>query len=431
LEGGDDFEHVRDRAAGRAGVTVRKQVHDTNPMTLPNARGKPLLRCSATGGEQVQHFSDIRFSTRPLARWTMTLQLLFDAFAMAGPFGRSGIGTYERRLLAGLSTRDDVTVYALAVDEVELPPGIHRHRMHRRAPGRFAQREHDVRLSFDMRRAPGDVFHSPSPFAPQRPVRRPWVQTLHDVIPLVFDDPGLAEAKRRLTAAAPAYRRAHAVIAVSRHAADEGIRVLGLDPSRVHVVHECVGPEFTPGPSAPPAEEPYLLLVSAYDPRKGFEEAFAVIGALAEAEFPHVLKVVGDLPPWVRPVVEDLRRRAPRPDRIQLLGYVDDIVPLFHGATATLVTSRYEGFGLPALEAMASGSPVVAFANSSLPEVIGNGGVLVPDGNVPQFAEAVSRVLVDDSHRDGLIAAGIARAAGFTEAEMVRGHMDVYLSLAR
>jgi glycosyltransferase involved in cell wall biosynthesis len=172
-----------------------------------------------------------------------------------------------------------------------------------------------------------------------------------------------------------------------------------------------------------------VLLVSAYDARKGFSEAFAVIDALADAGHPHVLKVAGDLPSWVRPTVETMRSRSRHPERVQLLGFVDDLPSLYWGAAATIVTSRYEGFGLPALEAMAAGSPVVAFANSSLPEVVGEGGLLVADGDISAFVVAVELLLSDESRRADTVTAGLARAATFTVDAMIDGHVNVYRSV--
>lgn len=399
---------MRHRAAGHAGTSVGEKVDDADAAKVPERMVHPC---------------------RPV------LELAFDAFVLAGPSGRSGIGTYERQLLGGLAGCDDVTVHALAPDGVSLPDGIVRHRARRTAPGRFARIENDVRLPLDLRRLPGDVFHSPAPYAPRRRVTRPWAQTLFDVIPLVVDDPALTESKRRLEACIPAYRTADAVIAISRHTADEGVRVMGLDPSRIHVVPLAVDPAFRPPPDAPDHDnrehDPYVLVVSAFDPRKGFREAFEVIGALADAGLPHRLKVAGNLPSWVRPVVEKLRADASHPERVEILGFVDDLVPLYWNAAATIVTSRYEGFGLPALEAMASGSPLVAFANTSLPEVVGDGGVLVPDGDVAGFASALIAVLADESRRTDLVEAGLARAADFTLDAMVEGHVDVYRSVLR
>src|SRR5947209_14635956 len=83
---------------------------------------------------------------------------------------------------------------------------------------------------------------------------------------------------------------------------------------------------------------------------------------------------------WMRGRVDEVLARATRPDRVEVLGFVDDLVDLYRGASALVFTSRAEGFGLPIVEAMACGTPVVAFDNTSIPEVAGDAGVLVPDG---------------------------------------------------
>jgi glycosyltransferase involved in cell wall biosynthesis len=224
-----------------------------------------------------------------------------------------------------------------------------------------------------------------------------------------------------------AYQQADAVIAISHHAASDGVSELGLEPDRVHVVPLAIDPRFVPAPApVDPSTDPYLLLVGQYDARKGFVEAFDVIGRLADRGFPHVLKVAGNLPRWVRPEVETLREDAPHPERIALLGFVDDIRPLYWGAAATIITSRFEGFGLPALEAMASGCPVVAFDNSSLPEVIAGGGALVPDGDLHAFVDTTAALLTDAQARAHSVEAGLRRAAHFSEAAFVDGHVSVY-----
>jgi glycosyltransferase involved in cell wall biosynthesis len=260
--------------------------------------------------------------------------------------------------------------------------------------------------------------------------RRPYVQTLHDVIPLVIDDPDLVYHRRWWVRWARAYRKADAVIAVSRYTADEGIRVLDLDPRRVHVAHNGVSPQFTPRPSGEPDDPPYLITVSEYSARKRFPDAFALIGALADAGYPHRLKVAGRVQPQFRAELDELVRAAPRPDRIDVLGYVDDLPELYRGAALFLWCSRYEGFGLPAIEAMASGVPVLSYANSSLVEVVDAAGVLVPDGDVPAMVTAARRVLDDRTLRAELRAAGVERARGFTWDACAATYADVLASLA-
>ncbi len=243
-----------------------------------------------------------------------------------------------------------------------------------------------------MERPPAGVG-VPQSLLPRPASGRPWVQTLLDVIPLVLDTPDQAVLRKDGGGASAPLSPG---LGHHRHlaacAADEGVRLLNLDPSRVLVAPLGVDPAFHPGDTGP-ADTPYLLAVSEYSRRKGFAEAFAVVDALADAGYPHRLIVAGRVHPWAQNELAALRAAARHPERIEILGYVPELLPLYQGAAAFLMSSRYEGFGLPALEAMASGAPVVAFANSSVTEVVGGGGQLVDDGDVPAMVAAVRQVL--------------------------------------
>lgn len=356
--------------------------------------------------------------------------VLIDATALRGVAAGSGVGTYTRGLLGALPGQSGIEVTAIATRGIDLPPGVARFRVRRvQLPARGEVIQHSVCLPTELLVAPGDVFHNPGFHAPWG-VRRPWVQTLLDVIPLVVDDPDLAPLKARWRRFGPRYRDADAVIAISRHAADEGIRVLGLDPRRVHVAPLAVGPEFTPGPSVRP-DPPYLLVVGEFSARKGFAEAFAVIAALADAGYPHTLKLAGRVHDWQRAALDRLLATATRPDRVEVLGFAADLPALYRGADAVLVPSRYEGFGLPALEAMACGAPVVAFANSALTEVVGAGGILVADGDVGAMVTAVRSLLDSDRRVDELREAAVERSGAFSWARTAALHAEVYRAVAR
>jgi len=256
------------------------------------------------------------------------------------------------------------------------------------------------------------------------------VQTVHDLIPLAAPDPAFDSAAARWRRIGRRLASAAAVVADSHNTAADVVRFFDLDPETVHVAYLGVDGVFRP-PSAPVSTEPpTILYVGEYGPHKGFAEAFATVGAVAEAGLPHRLAMVGFLAPWYEPRVRSLLAESPRPDRVDLLGYVDDLVSMYQRADALIVTSRYEGFCLPAVEAMACGTPIVAFANSALPEVVGDGGVLVRDGDVGQMVEVLRTLLTDQSSWDKVSARGLARARAFSWKRCVEIHAQLFRSVA-
>jgi glycosyltransferase involved in cell wall biosynthesis len=363
----------------------------------------------------------------------VTVRVLVDGRPLGGAGAYRGFGRYLRGVLGPLSTRPDLEIATLVEPGVDLPDGITALPVHRRAPGRFADIEHDLRLPFDIRRHASDVFHSPGNDAPRR-CERPWVQTLHDIIPMVLDHSDFKSERRRWRRFGERVRNAAAVLTDSEHVADEAMRTLGLDPKRVHVAllgvdRQFVAPTDT---AALDGESPYVLLVAEYGPNKGYAEAFAVAGGLADKGLAHRLKVVGRLAPWVRPTVDGLRASAAHPDRIELLGWVpeQELVTLYQRATALIVSSRAEGFCLPAAEAMACATPVVAFRNSALTEVVADGGELVPDGDVAALIDAVAAIATDPSRRADASARALQRSGAFDWQRCADIHAEVFRSVA-
>jgi glycosyltransferase involved in cell wall biosynthesis len=335
-------------------------------------------------------------------------RVAIDATALHDGSQFRGIGTYLRQLLAGLSAYDDIEPVLLETST------------------RFPWARD--RLRHDVVRAGAAVFHSPAQSPPKHsPV--PWVHTLHDLTPLVFRHPLLAADRRHWQRVGPRLRDADAVICVSQSSAAQARDLLGVDASRLRVVPLGVSDEFTPdGPARPGG--PYLLWASSWGPHKGLELAALAVARLAEAGFPHRLAVTGYQDAAMLRRVHAAVAPAAALDRVDVLGRVADLAPLYRGASALLVTSRAEGFGLPALEAMACGCPVVAFANTSLPEVLGAAGTLVADGDLDAFVDAVAELLSDDARRAQLSKAGIERAKEFTWDRTVAAHVEVYRSLA-
>jgi alpha-1,3-rhamnosyl/mannosyltransferase len=256
---------------------------------------------------------------------------------------------------------------------------------------------------------------------------------LHDVSPLDLDAPEWSSVARRWRRQRSLFVRAQAIIAVSRWSADRGIDVLGLDARKVHVIHHGVEPVFRPAAAPSIADPPFLLLVSEFDPRKGYSAAMEIVARLADQGVPHRLKIAGRIAPWVRDRVEATVAASRRPDRVDLLGYVegdDALARLYQRASAVIVTSREEGFGFAAAEAMACATPVVAFANTSINEVIGDGGVLVDTGDLDAMTAVLHSLLTSPSTADELSHRALERARHFSWERSVAEHADVFLAAA-
>ena len=272
--------------------------------------------------------------------------------------------------------------------------------------------------------AGADVVHAPSLAIPP-PGRRPLVVTVHDLAfrshPDCFPPRGRAFHERGL---ALARSEAAAVVVPSRFTAGE-LADAGFDPARIHVVPHGIDrpPEPHPGPGpgrdvVPPG--PYLLAVGTREPRKGLGLLLAAHAAL-RATRPELALVVAGPPGWGPPVDLD-RPGVTAPGRVSEA----ELDALYRGAAALALPSRTEGFGLPALEAMARGCPVVASAAGALPEVVGGAGLLVPAGDADALAAALARLIDDEDERRRRAEAGRRRAAGFTWAACVEGHLAAY-----
>jgi len=378
------------------------------------------------------------------------LSVTIDGRSLTDASAYRGLGTYVRQLLAGLVEVPDLDLSVLAEPAGPLPAGATRIPLTHRAPDRWATAEHQFLLSrrlAELTRRAGRVgaggvggvarvFHSPA-LDPPRRVRLPWVQTVADVLPLADPHPAYAVERRRWRRWAERVRAADAVITLSRHSAGQAAAHLGVAPDRIHVIPLAPDPGYRPadaaeGPAEPGAREPYLLSVGEYAPHKGFTELSLVISELIRAGLPHRLVVAGRVTEQWRAEMEralgsggsEARRR------IDLIGWVPDLVSLYQGAAALVCTSRHEGFGLPLVEAMATATPVVAFDNSAVTEVVGDGGALVTDGDCPAMAARLAEILGDPTVRARAATAARTRAGCFSWAETVQAHVELYRQVA-
>ncbi|HEY4003324.1 MAG TPA: glycosyltransferase family 1 protein [Candidatus Xenobia bacterium] len=273
------------------------------------------------------------------------------------------------------------------------------------------------RLAFppiDWFTGPIDIFHAVHLQVP--PVRHArTVLTIHDLrefrLPHLYPRLQGLRAWRRQMAA-----QADHVITISEATRRDIVEFFQLPPERVSVAHNGLASQYLNGGLDRSQVEailerlglagvPYVLTVSSRDPRKDVPTALRAMRRWQEREPDLLLVLVGPLPAG-----------AAAGEGVRHLGFVDDPVlqALMQGAQVFLLPSLYEGFGLPVLEAQASGVPVVACNVSALPEVAGSTAILVPPGDDEAMADAVYRLLTDTELRTRLVAAGSTRARSFT-----------------
>ncbi|HOG46601.1 MAG TPA: glycosyltransferase family 1 protein [Anaerolineae bacterium] len=357
---------------------------------------------------------------------------------------RTGLGRYAEKLGRHLLEQGDVEVsFYAATPTPERLPAYTQGRL--RAEWRWGMRRWRLSalaaglagLRYDRHFPDTDLVHCTEhllvPLA-----RIPSVLTIHDVVYLTHPEWHLPLNRWFLALAMPLFaRRTRAIIAVSEYTRREVVQLLHVDPAKVHVVYEAADARFRPvrEPAALDAvcaryglRRPYILYVGAIEPRKNLPLLLRAFSVLArDPAFHHQLVIAGGKG-WLYDEVYATAAQLNLGERLRFTGFVadDDLPALYSAADIAAHPAHFEGFGLPPLEAMACGTPVIASAATSLPEVVGDAGLLVPPYDERAWAEALRRVATDRALHHRLAAQGLAQAARFSWEETARRTVEVY-----
>jgi len=378
----------------------------------------------------VIHTMPRRYDSAHAARPDRLIVAMDTSFLALPP---SGIGTYVQGLLDAFATVPD------EIGIVALQPGTTMSRLGSRA-SRMIWDAGGVEVARHRRAACAEVLHVPAFSAPIR-TGVPLVVTVHDTIPLLLQEYRQSRAMRAyLGIMRRTVRRASLVLTPSEAAARDVHDVLGIAYDRIRITPLAADPTLCPSTDlectsrqleALNVRRPYLLSMAGFDRRKNVpllirsfaqalpylpEEIQLVLGGAPHSDNPVVF-------PPVAPIIAELKLE----DHVILTGRVtdDERRTLYQGATAYVTPSMYEGFGLTPLEAMACGIPVIAANRTSLPEVVGESGVLV-EPELDALADAIIRLVTDKPLRALLSHAALERSRLFSWDRTARMTLAAY-----
>ncbi len=355
---------------------------------------------------------------------------------------KAGIGRYTRNLVSALAKIDRQTPYVLfSAGRDAQPPAW---------PGNFSRRElilSDRQMAIIWQRLklplPIEVFtgrislfHSPDFVLP--PVAAAIkVLTIHDLSFVRHPECSSPALLKYLVASVPpSIWRADWLLADSANTKDDLVELYTIAPERITVVYAGYDPVFEITPSADDAairaqygiKTPYIFGLGTLQPRKNFTTLIrAYYQLIQEKHIPHQL-VIGGNKGWLYENIFDAVQQLNLADRVSFLGFVEDahLPALYRGADLFAFPSLYEGFGIPILESMGCGTPVVTADNSSLPEVAGDAALLVDARDASALADAMWRVLDDSALRQTMRERGLERVKLFSWEKAAETLRSVY-----
>jgi len=354
----------------------------------------------------------------------------------------AGIGRYTRELIRALSHVDDENVYTLfsaGRDQNEASwPDNYRRRSLPLTDRHLAILWQRLRLPLpvELITGPIDIFHSPDFVLP--PVARAKTAlTVHDLSFMRYPEcssPPLLDYLMRHVPRSVA--RADLILADSQSTLRDLVELLHVEKERIQVVYPAIDDRFQPVPLANAQavldrygiHRPYILGLGTLQPRKNYPRLIQAFAQLREERgIPHQL-VIGGGWGWLGEDIDDTITKLGLEEQVQLAGFIDDadLPALYSGAALFSFPSLYEGFGIPVLEAMACGTPVVTSNISSLPEAAGDAALMVDPLDVSDIAQAMWRALDDSDLRLDLIGRGMIQSKVFTWERSAKELLNAY-----
>lgn len=364
------------------------------------------------------------------------VRVAFDCAPLAPP--RTGIGNVTYELISRLATDDRLTLsgWCLGLRHRDaafaaLPHGVTT--LRRPVPAR-PTRQAWLRAgapSFERLHGPADVVHGTNYVVPPTSNAAALV-TVHDMVTALH--PEVVQASSRLFPAlvGAAIERGAWVQVASNTVADEVLDAWPAAHGRLTVIPNGVTPvppaDLAAGHALAGATD-YILALGTVEPRKRLPDLVAAFDRIA-GDHPKLLLVIAGGTGWGGDALAAAIDASPNADRIRRIGWVDNPAALLRGATVLAFCPLYEGFGLPPLEAMTAGVPVVATRAGAVPEMCGDAALLVDVGDVDALAGAISRVAADEALAAELVAAGTSRVAAFDWDVAADEHAKLYRHLA-
>ena len=362
----------------------------------------------------------------------------------------AGIGRDTRNLVAALARLDVPDSFTLFSAERSIPgrefpqaPNVHPRVVNigNRYMTILWQRLR-LPLPAELFTGPTDVFHGPDFILPPS-LRARRVVTIHDLAFLTHPECAMPSLIAYLSAVVPrAVRAADHVIATSQATANDLTERLAVPSEKITVVYQGIDPRFVPDRDEAAIEalrarygiqRPCVLAVSTIEPRKNYERLIAAFAqATHSPDGPRMLVIAGRKG-WLYDGVFEAVEAHQLSEHVKFLDYVSDAdLPLLYKAADVLaMPSISEGFGIPVVEAMASGTPVVCSIGGSLPEIAGDAALVVDPYDVESLGEALLRLTRDVTLRETLAARGLERVKAFTWDASARAHLDVYHAVGK